>query len=129
MKYMAALLAITALSGCATTADQAARKDEVIRTAPTCSGEADCSAKWETAQLWVAKHAAYKIQTVTNVLIQTYNPDATSTYLAAVAVKEPLGGGAYVIHVNLWCNNLFGCTPDRYEAMMAFNIAVANAKP
>jgi len=41
-------------------------------TIPTCSGEADCKAKWEAAQLWVVHNAGFKIQTATDVLIETY---------------------------------------------------------
>lgn len=98
-------------------------------TIPTCSGEADCKAKWEAAQLWVVHNAGFKIQTATDVLIETYNPTGGSPSLAARVTKEPLGGGKYQIVVFVWCDNVFGCVPDSWQAALAFNRVVGAARP
>ncbi len=98
-------------------------------TIPTCSGEADCKAKWEAAQLWIVHNAGFKIQTATDVLIETYNPTGSSPSLAARVTKEPLGGGQYKIVVYVWCANMFGCVPDGWQAAINFNQVVAAARP
>lgn len=127
---LAALTAV-ALSGCATVpdAERAAMMEQINKTIPTCVGAEDCNAKWEAAQLWVVHNAAYKIQTATNVLIETYNPSQHSPSLAARVTKEPQGGGKYRLLVALWCDNMFGCVPDAYAKALEFNNAVGAAKP
>lgn len=100
------------LAACGTPANQAElayKRQEIARTTPTCSNERECNAKWEMAQLWVVKNAAYKIQTATSVLIQTFNPGRSETRVAAQVTKEPTGGGAYRFVVRVWCDNMFGC--------------------
>lgn len=123
------VLCSAVLTACASSADYTARMQEIERTTPVCAGDADCTSKWEAAQLWVAKNAGMKIQTVTSVLIQTYNSTDSSTRLAATVTKEPLGGGRYKIVANLRCDNIYGCRPDRLDATIQFNRAVGEARP
>lgn len=84
---------------------------------------------WEMAQLWVVKNAGYKIQTATNVLIQTYNATGSRVELAATVTKEPLGQGRYKIVAQLWCDNIFVCRPDRLDALLDFNRTVSAVQP
>lgn len=91
------------------------------QTIPVCSTEPECDAKWETAQLWVARNAGYKIQTATNVLIETYNSVGSSAAIQVRVLKEPAGGGAYRLLVYVSCANLFGCVPDTWDAAIDFN--------
>lgn len=120
------VLALVALAGCAQIAGPQfeARKQEVLATRPQCAGAEQCAAMWEAAQLWVVKNAGYKIQTITSVLIETYNPAQSSSSLAVRVVREPLGGGRYVLTASLWCANLFGCTTHPLDAALAFNRAL-----
>jgi hypothetical protein len=106
-----------------------AMQAEYTNSIPTCEGADDCKAKWDAAQLWVVKNAGYKIQTATDVVIETYNPTESGVELAARVTKEPLGGGKYKILVRLWCNNIFGCSPNAHQAALAFNKAVGEATP
>lgn len=98
-----------------------AKRAEFERTIPTCAAEKDCEAKWEAAQVWVVKNAGYKIQTATNVLIETYNSIGSSTDVAVRVLKEPLGSGSYRFVVNVWCANIFGCFPNPWDAALDFN--------
>jgi hypothetical protein len=98
-------------------------------TIPTCSGDADCKAKWEAAQLWVVHNAGFKIQTATDVLIETYNATGGSPSIAARVTKEPLGGGRYRLVVFVTCDNMFGCVPDSWQAALNFNQVVGAATP
>ena len=120
----------TFLSGCAgNSAEIQAKRAELERTTPVCVDEADCTAKWEAAQLWIVHNAAYKLQTVTNVLLQTYNAEPNSPSIAVQATKEPLGGGKYKIVVSVSCNNMFGCVPNQWDAALSFNRTVSAVTP
>ena len=131
MKKMVGVMGLILVAGCATTPDpqRQAMMDEINRTIPTCAGAEDCNAKWEAAQLWIVRNADYKIQTATNVLIETYNPEPHSPSLAARVIKEPMGGGQYRLLVKTWCNNIYGCTKDIYAKALEFNKAVGSATP
>lgn len=128
IRLLAATAAL-ALAGCAADPARLELAREVDRTIPTCDGERDCAAKWDAAQLWVAKNAGYKIQTVTSVLIQTFNPGRADVYLAATITKEPLGGGRFRIIGSMWCDNPLGCSPDPLQALLRFNREVGAAVP
>lgn len=128
---IAATLIASSLAGCAVapTADQQARQVALNNAAPTCINKDDCSAKWDAAQLWVVHHAAYKIQTASNVLIETFNPGDGDTGLAASVTKEPTGAGKYKLLISLWCGNMFGCDSDPYSSALDFDKVVAAAAP
>lgn len=123
MKHLIVILLTSSLFGCASTPspEQEMKKSEYLNTIPICDIKLDCTAKWEAAQLWVAKNAGYKIQTATNVVIETFNPTRDDTYLAAKITKEPIGSGKYKIVATLWCNNMFGCNPNKWDASVNFN--------
>lgn len=123
------MFAASFLSGCITPEQKAAadaRAAEIESTRPVCDGEKDCAAKWDAAQLWVVHNAGMKIQTTTNVLIETYNSRDTS--LAVQVTKEPAGDGKYRIVMRPSCGNPFGCYPDLRESALAFNHEVGSAK-
>ena len=96
--------------------------------APTCSGAADCNAKWEAAQLFVVKHSDQKIQVATNVLIETYNP-TRSTNIAMRITKEPLGDGAFRIVPEIYCGNPFGCNASPSELRRLFTHIIEATTP
>ena len=108
MRLAATAAALALMAGCAQSPERQALMSEAQRTVPVCDGERDCTAKWEAAQLWVVRNAGFKIQTVTNVLIQTFNASNHSIYLAATITKEPQGGGRYRILSSFGCANMFG---------------------
>lgn len=127
----ALLFAVHLISGCAMvpTAESQAKQAELGRTIPICIGETDCKAKWEAAQLWIVHNAGYKIQSATSVLIETYNPTQYDTNLAARVTKEPLGGGKYRLVIAVWCNNMFGCTPNALDTALDFNKKISAVMP
>lgn len=127
----ASLILASTLAGCSISPakDEQMNRAEFERTIPTCDGEQDCNVKWEAAQLWVVHNAGFKIQTATNVLIETYNAVGGSSSIAVRVTKEPLGGGRYKIVVRTFCDNMFGCIPDRWTAAFDFNRTVGAAQP
>lgn len=126
MKYAFAFT-VLALTGCAASPEQLALQAEYERTVPTCSNETQCRVMWEAAQIWVVNNAGYRIQTATDVIIETYGPLGTSTDLAARITKEPIGQNNYRFPIVLGCANLFGCFPNALQSAVAFNTAVSNA--
>lgn len=119
-----AALAAAILSGCASQAQQDARnawRANFYATVPECSTEKQCQLMWDAAQVFVVKNSGMKIQTSTNVLIETYNPTNSSPALAIRVLKEPSGEGRYKFNIMTWCANIFGCSPDRYLTAQSFN--------
>ncbi len=130
LQFVTAAAAVALATGCANQSpERQALMSEAQRTVPVCEGERDCAAKWEAAQLWVVRNAGFKIQTVTSVLIQTFNASNHSIYLAATITKEPQGGGRYRILSSFSCANMFGCSPDPAKAIVEFNRFVSAATP
>lgn len=125
----ASMIASTVLFGCATSPAMQAKQAEFRRTIPTCSGTEDCNAKWEAAQLWVVRNAGWKIQTQSTVLIETYNAVGSSPRIAVRVTKEPLAGEKYQFIVNVWCDNIFGCQPDSWDAALDFNRQISSVTP
>lgn len=114
MKGLAFVLLPLALAGCATSNNPAL----IASLAPAdsmgyeliCESQ-DCAEQWQRAQVWVVKHSHWKIQTATDVLIQTYNPTGSMPTYGFSIMKEPLGNGRYRITMSLSCGNIFGCSP------------------
>lgn len=129
MKLMLLCAVACLLTACVTVppAVSEAKKAQYDASIPTCTGEADCKAKWEAAQLWVVHNAGWKIQTATDVLIETFNPPRGDTRIAARVTKEPLGQGRYKLLIFTWCGNMFTCSVDPWDAAIAFNRAVGAA--
>lgn len=73
MRLLLLLLLLLLASGCAMTSPQVASVLDSLPPAEpvTCQ---DSSTEWDRAQLWIVKHSEYKVQSATNVMIQTYNP-------------------------------------------------------
>lgn len=131
-KTALSLLLVTAsLSGCAVqqNPETQAKINEIQRTIPTCTDEKECNVMWEAAQLWVVKNAGYKIQTATTVLIQTFNATGSKVELAAQITKEPQGGGRYQFVAKVGCDNMFGCKPNRLDALLDFNRTLNAVQP
>lgn len=112
-------LAIT-LMGCSTPQPLTEKQLQDI-TAPSCSTKAECDTMWQQSQVWIAQHSAWKLQTVTDTIIQTYGP-GDSTDVAYTITRIPLGGGINSISMRAACGNLFGCVPRRpSEEIIDFN--------
>ncbi|HKV96726.1 MAG TPA: hypothetical protein VJR90_04445 [Gammaproteobacteria bacterium] len=129
--FSASILFATLASGCAIapTAETQAKQAELERTTPICTSDVDCKAKWDAAQLWIAHNAGYKLQTVTDVLLETYNSVDGSPNIAVQVTKEPIGNGKYKIVVSVSCDNIFGCVPNQWDAALDFNKTVGAATP
>lgn len=112
---------LAVISGCVSTAPK--QVAIVQENFPMCYGKKDCEVKWAAARRWVLENSNRKIQIYSDDLIETYNPEKNSIFLAARITKEPVGAeGEYYIVPNVWCDNwIFGCTPKKADALMDFN--------
>jgi hypothetical protein len=117
-------LVTTALAGCSNNKQTEAWQAEVQRTLPTCQSEDVCQVKWSAARSWVLSHAGTKIQNYGVDYFDTYNPIPNSPRLAAQVSKDAVGAGKYVIKAKLWCDNMFGCQPNAWQALVDFNKSV-----
>lgn len=125
MYNILSILLISLLTACASPeqkVEKQAKIEEFRSTIPICTGPADCAAKWEAAQYFIIKTSPMNMQTVTNVLIQTYPSPKNSIRLAMSVTKEPLGNGKYRILVNAYCDNfMWPCEPGKLESALGFN--------
>jgi hypothetical protein len=108
------MLVLTA--GCSTSG-QVSPDTMQIATAPlTCANKAECDVWWQRAQVWVADHAKYKIDTVTDSLIQTAGPAGGRRALAYQITKTPNHDGSATIGFAAHCDSMFGCKPNPWQA-------------
>jgi hypothetical protein len=108
-------------SGCSTTSPRAAATLEalpIVNAAPCDS--LDCATQWERAQVWIARHSRWKIQTASSVLIQTYNPKKNDLTYGFIVTREPEGEGRYRIQFEPQCGNFLGCDPSKNRLTRAF---------
>ena len=124
-KIIGGCIVALALTGCADKMGDPSLKAEA--EAPlTCSNDKDCSLYWQRAQFWVANNSAWKIQSATDTLISTYNPTPNSPMTAYQVSKLPKGDGTARIFIKPYCDNVFGCQPKPYEAVVSFKRFVKN---
>jgi hypothetical protein len=131
MRYLVPTLALAAIAaGCAAPVNRE-MQHAIAASLPECTAGADCNAKWNAAQVWVATRAGWKLQTVTDSVIQTFGPSTraeVSTRLAVQVIRTPLGGDRFAIVATISCGNPFGCTPDAAPMQLDFNRTVSAAK-
>lgn len=110
--FLALMVLPLAMTGCASMvvddATQAANREKmrvVAASRPICDENTDCAAKWQAAQLWIVQNAQFKLQTVTDVVLETYSPWKGNPGLAVRVTKQPLGGTKYQLVIEVWCVN------------------------
>lgn len=129
MKRMAVVFLFGLLGGCATVSPQqeSALQSQAQATVPHCSSQRQCEGEWAAARDWVVNNCAMKIQTMTDSYIETYNAVGGEPGLACRVTKNPIPSGGYEINIAVSCDNIFGCVPDKWSAIVAFNQAVQSA--
>lgn len=129
MKIVLNLIAVVfLLSGCVSMAKfDPAKQEEAQRTMPSCMTDRECEMQWAAARKWVMNNAAYKLKIVTSDYLETYPATGGSPRISARVTKEPMKTGGYNILVAVWCDNIFGCVPDAWDAAIAFNKEVGGA--
>ena len=91
-----------------------------------CVGKTQCDAFWQRAQAWVANHSEYRLQTITDTVLETQGPMVGRTGLAYRVTRVPDGKDGARIYVLASCSNAFGCSPEPSTAVAAFKRFVVN---
>jgi hypothetical protein len=81
---------------------------------------------WQRAQAWVANNSEYRLQTVTDTIIETYGPLAVRRGLAFRITRVPDDKEGARIYVLPACSNAFGCSPTPTDAIIDFKRFVRN---
>ena len=127
-----AALASVGLMGCSSnpsTAERAAKQAEIQRTIPTCHSDQECRLKWSAARNWILANSPMKLQHITDDFLETYNPQPNHPSIAVRVQKQPLADGTgYGFPVTIWCDNMFGCVPNQWDAALDFNRTVNAVK-
>lgn len=78
-----------------------------------CEGQ-QCSAMWSRAQTWLATKARYRVQLMSENVIQTYGPlDSVYDGVAYTVTKEDQGNGKSRIYIRGACSTtIYGCVFD-----------------
>jgi len=108
--------AIALLAGCSTTGQIAGETMEQATAPLTCTNKAECDAWWARAQVWVSNHSEYKLQTVTDSIIQTDGPSGGKRALAYQITKTPSNERDGDDRFRRPCDNMFGCEPNPWKA-------------
>jgi hypothetical protein len=129
IKFLAASLAAMSfalLAGCASQ-DQVSSTTMEQATQPlTCMSKAECDAWWARAQVWVTNHSEYKLQTVTNSIIQTAGPSSSKRALAYQVTMTPTNEATATIGFAAHCDHPLGCDPNPWQAGADFKQFVRN---
>ena len=90
-----------------------------VGATPTCTSDAECTAKWAAARTYVLQHAGMKIQNYAPDYLETFGSSDMS--IAAQVNKAPLPQGGYAITAKFWCGNMFGCMENPRALLAGFN--------
>lgn len=89
-----------------------------------CVGAAQCSTAWRAAQAWVVANSGYKIQVVSDAIIQTYNATNYSTSWAFTVTREPRGGDVERFFIVPSCGQAPLCRMVSWRMSARFNRAM-----
>jgi hypothetical protein len=88
-----------------------------IATAPlTCANKSECDLLWKRALAWVTQVSSYKVESVSDTLIQTAGPDGGKRALAYQITRTPNKDGTATIGFAAHCDSSLGCRPNPWEA-------------
>jgi hypothetical protein len=127
MRWAFVVCAFGVVAGCASTPQQASAPPPPLIT---CQTGADCDAKWSRAIGWLANNSAWKIQSQSDLLIQTFNSINDSPSPGFTVTKVATGQpGTYEINFAGGCANLLGCIPSVAESRASFAAFVTGGTP
>jgi hypothetical protein len=105
-----------AAAGCSTQGQVNPDVMQIATTPLTCSTKAECDIWWQRAQIWVASHSKYAIESESDTLIQTGGPDGGKRALAYQITRTQNPDGTATIGFAAHCDGSLGCKPNPWEA-------------
>lgn len=112
MKTFLWLGVVLSLAGCATPQQISPELQAEIEKPLVCEGREQCGLFWQRATFYVNKNSPFKIQTVSDNLIQTYSPTGGTPLIGYNISKEPLTNESARIWAKIYCDSMFGCVPE-----------------
>ncbi|HEX6004908.1 MAG TPA: hypothetical protein VFZ14_13030 [Burkholderiales bacterium] len=91
-----------------------------------CVNRSQCDVYWQRAQAWVANNSVYRLQTVTDTVLETAGPLAARTSLAYRITRVPDNQDGARIYVMAACGSAMACNPAPSDAVIAFKRFVVN---
>ena len=92
-----------------------------------CLNKDQCAAMWSRAQAFVVQKSVYRLQLVSDSVIQTYGPGPRETFLAFTITKITHADGSGEILMRAGCANYLGCVPSVGTAAQQFAEYVGHA--
>lgn len=92
---------------------------------PECRGEVECQRMWRRAQAWVATYGDMKIQTISDAIIETYNPKSYDPKWHFRVLRVPSGTGADRIELTATCAGF--CQKSPAQRVAEFNRYIRQA--
>jgi hypothetical protein len=109
------------LAGCSAATHRVSPETMQLATAPlVCQSADECALWWQRAEDWVLRHGSYKVFAVTDSLIETTGPEGGSSKLAYEITKTANADGSATIGFAAYCDSMFGCRPNPWEAGAKF---------
>lgn len=94
-----------------------------------CANKSDCDLYWQRAQAYINKHSAFRIDTVTDTVLSTYQPSTTSREVGYNLTRIPRADGTATIDVAVVCNErIMGCSPTATEETVSLKRFVQSGK-
>jgi hypothetical protein len=91
-----------------------------------CVGRQQCDIYWQRAQAWVANNSEYRLERVTDTIIETQGPLVARNGWAYRVTRVPDDKDGAQIYILATCANAFGCSPGSSDVLTAFRRFVAN---
>jgi hypothetical protein len=91
-----------------------------------CVDKAQCVVYWQRAQAWVANNSEYRLQTITDTVLETQGPLVGRTGLAFRVTRVPDDKDGARIFILASCGNAVGCARAPSDAVVAFKRFVTN---
>ena len=125
MRYPSSIAAVSIAAGLLSACAPMPISSETAAISPStnvvlCVGKMQCDAYWQRAQAWVANNSEYRLQTVTDTVIETQGPTLARSALAFRVTRVPDNQDGARIFVLAACGNSFGCRPAAPDAVIAF---------
>jgi hypothetical protein len=126
-KWMPSLALVAMVAGCVAPYRP---PEKTVPDPVLCLNTAQCAAMWSRAQVFVTTKSAYRLQLVSDSVIQTAGPIRNEVGLAFLVTRRMNEDGSGVITMESGCGLVYvGCTPSAALAARQFFDYVSGAVP
>lgn len=114
-------------TACVTTDIDPTTKEEALRPL-VCANEIECTLYWQRAQFWVSSSSVWKLQIITDTVLETYTPQNADIRLGFKVLRERNSDGSSRIRIGAYCGNTIGCKEHPLSAIRRFKLYVSTGK-